>query len=163
MARIIELLTVNIAVESLDEAAPLHEAIGLTSIAPVQWPDPPIQMTDMTFEVPPSSAFSLIEPWEGQGPVAKFIERRGPGVYSIAVRVDSLPEAMREWSEAGLEWVLDTPAEVPGGHAARYVADRVTVNWVKPKSFGGVLLEVFELHGTVRLFRDTATTNRSEA
>ncbi|MBO0878327.1 MAG: VOC family protein [Pseudonocardia sp.] len=162
MAVITEFLTVNVAVESLDETAPLFQAIGLSSIAPAQWPAPPIQMTDVTFEVPPSSAFSLIEPWEGQGPVAKFIERRGPGVYSIAVRVDSLSEAMREWSEAGLEWVLDAPAEVPGGRAARYVADRVTVNWVKPKSFGGVLLEVFELHGAVRPFRDTTLTRQSE-
>lgn len=151
-ARILEFLTVNIAVESLEKSIPLYRALGLSHIAPAEWPDPPIQMTDVTFEVPPTAAFSLIQPWQGEGPVAKFIGKRGPGVYSIAVRVDSLEKAMREWSAAGLQWVLDTPATVPGGRAARYVADRVTVNWVNPRSLGGVLLEVFEFHGSVRLY-----------
>jgi hypothetical protein len=156
MARILEFLTVNIAVESLDKSIPRYQALGLSHITPAEWPEPPIQMTDVTFEVPPTAAFSLIEPWKGEGPVASFINKRGPGVYSIAVRVDSLEEAMREWSAAGLTWVLDTPAEVPGGRAARYVADRVTVNWVHPRSFGGVLLEVFELHGSVRPYREVS-------
>lgn len=152
MAAITELLTVNIAVDSLASTAPKYEALGLSSLPAARWPEPPIQMTDVTFEVPPSSAFSLIEPWEGGGPVGRFIARRGPGVYSVAVRVDDLEEAMREWREHGLDWVLDEPADVPEGRAARYAADRVTVNWVTPRSFGGVLLEVFELHGDVWLY-----------
>lgn len=161
MATITEFLTVNIAVESLTDAIPQYQAMGIAHLPPAQWPEPPIEMTDVTFEVPPApAAFSLIEPWEGAGPVGKFIEKRGPGVYSIAVRVDSLQEAMRAWAEAGMEWVLDTPADVPGGRAARYVADRVTVNWVKPKTFGGVLLEVFELHGNVRIHPGSATATK---
>jgi methylmalonyl-CoA/ethylmalonyl-CoA epimerase len=157
MAIITEFLTVNIAVESLANSIPQYQALGLGHLPAALWPEAPIEMTDVTFELPPTpTAFSLIEPWEGGGAVGRFIERRGPGVYSIAVRVDNLQEAMRDWSAAGMEWVMDHPAEVPEGRAARYVADRVTVNWVKPKTLGGVLLEVFELQGNVRLHPDSS-------
>ncbi|MGO4384724.1 VOC family protein [Specibacter sp. RAF43] len=160
MAKITEFLTVNIAVESLAHSIPQYEALGLGHLPAAPWPEPPIEMTDVTFEIPPTpAALSLIEPWKGGGAVGKFIEKRGPGVYSIAVRVDDLEAAMRDWSAAGMEWVMEVPAEVPEGRAARYVADRVTVNWVKPKSFGGVLLEVFEIKGNVRLHPDSSAAN----
>lgn len=151
MASITELLTVNIAVESLTTSIPRYEALGLSRLPAATWPDPPIEMTDVTFEVPPHSALSLIEPWNGGGPVGRFIDKRGPGVYSVAVLVDDLEEAMREWGVHGLDWVLPEPVEVPEGRAARYEADKVTVNWVTPRTFGGVLLEVFEFHGDVWL------------
>jgi len=159
MAKIIEFLTVNIAVESLDEMVPKYQKMGLSHIPPARWPDPPIQMTDISVELDPSpAAFSLIEPWEGtNGPVSRFIEKRGPGLYSVGVRTDNLVELMAEWREFGLEWVLEEPEEVPGGRAARYVADRALVNWVKPASLGGVLFEVFELQGNFWLHPESIT------
>jgi methylmalonyl-CoA/ethylmalonyl-CoA epimerase len=163
MARILEFLTVNIAVESLDEALPKYQRMGLSHVPPAPWPDPPIQMTDVSLELAPSPvALSLIEPWEGTGPVAGFIHKRGPGVYSIAVRVDDMAEVMVEWQRAGMAWVLDEPAEVPGGRAARYLADRVLVNWVRPKTLGGVLFEVFELQGNVRLHPESIAPEKGE-
>lgn len=152
MGHILEFLTVNIAVESLETTIETFGQIGLTHIEPVRFPDPPIQMTDVTFLLPERAALSFIEPWQGEGPVARFNGTRGPGMYSVAVRVDDLRETMRSWQKAGLEWVLPEPVPVPGGRAARYVADDVTVNWVKPKSLGGVLLEAFEINGNVRDF-----------
>lgn len=164
MAKILEFLTVNIAVESLDEVLPKYRHMGLSHVPPAPWPDPPIQMTDVSLELDPSPvALSLIEPWEGQGPVATFIEKRGPGIYSIAVSVDDIVWIMADWREAGMDWVLDTPTEVPGGRAARYVADRVLVNWVKPRTLGGVLFEVFELQGEVRLHTESTPSERADA
>jgi 4-hydroxyphenylpyruvate dioxygenase-like putative hemolysin len=151
-SHITEFLTVNIAVESLGTSIPLFERMGLVPIAPAHFPDPPIQMTDVTLPVPGGAAFSLIEACEGQGPVGRFTSRRGPGLYSVAVRVDDLAATMRDWAAEGLEWVSREPVPVPGGRAARYVADEVTVNWVTPKSLGGVLLEAFEITGNVRDF-----------
>ena len=163
MARILEFLTVNIAVESLAEALPKYRSMGLSHVPPAPWPDAPIQMTDVSLELDPSPvALSLIEPWQGAGPVADFIHKRGAGVYSVAVRVDDMAEVMAEWQRAGMAWVLDEPAEVPGGRAARYLADRVLVNWVRPKTLGGVLFEVFELQGNVRLHPETISPEKGE-
>jgi hypothetical protein len=153
MTHITEFLTVNIAVASLERSIPLFEGLGLAHIAPAPFPDPPIQMTDVTFPLPGRAAFSLIEPSDGEGPVARFNHRRGPGLYSVAVRVDDLAATMRDWSAGGLAWVSPEPVPVPGGRAGRYVADEVTVNWVTPKSLGGVLLEAFEINGNVRDFQ----------
>lgn len=152
MIKATEFLTVNIAVEDMAAMRARYQAIGLAALPPAEWPEPPIQMTDVTLGFPGAeTAISLIEPWEGGGPVGKFIEKRGAGLYSVAVRVDDLAAAMKDWAAHGMEWVLEKPAEVPGGRAARYVADRVLVNWVKPRTFGGVLLEVFEFQGNVAL------------
>lgn len=163
MARILEFLTVNIAVESMDEMLPKYRHMGLGHVPPAPWPDPPIQMTDVSLELDPSPvALSLIEPWEGEGPVAKFIDKRGPGMYSIAVRVDNIREAMEEWEAVGMKWVIPEPAEVPGGRAARYVADKVLVNWVVPSTLGGVLFEVFELIGNVRIHPESPSLTGEE-
>ena len=72
------------------------------------------------------------------------------GVYSIAVRVDSLAEVMRDWAATGIEWVLPAPQELPPNTpAGRYRPEKVRINWVKPSSLGGIMLEVFEFEGRV--------------
>jgi catechol 2,3-dioxygenase-like lactoylglutathione lyase family enzyme len=149
MARVLEMVTVNIAVPSIAEAVPRYEALGLAHVDPVDFPEPPIQMTDVSFPIPGASGFSLIQANSPDSPVARFIDRRGPGCFSIAVRVDDLAEAMRDWS---FQWVLSAPDVMENGRAARYVVERLLMNWVKPQSFGGVLLEVFEFQGRVRLY-----------
>ena len=150
-SHIIEFLTVNIAVESLAASVPTYQRLGLGDIEPVQFPDPPIEMTDVSMCLPGTAALSLIEPWSGGGPVGKFINRRGPGVYSIAFRVDDLVATMHDWSAAGFSWVSPAPVAVPGGRAGGYAADQAAMNWLPPKSVDGVLIEVFELTGNVRL------------
>jgi hypothetical protein len=92
----------------------------------------------------------VIAPTGPGSPVQRFLEKRGEGAYSIAVRVDSLEEVMREWAATGIQWVLPEPYEFPPGNAAgRYVPERLKANWVKPGSLGGVMLEVFEFIGKV--------------
>ena len=57
---------------------------------------------------------------------------------------------MQEWP--GVSWVLDKPYEFESGNpAARYVPDKLRVNWIKPSSLGGVMLECFEFVGNVKL------------
>jgi hypothetical protein len=58
---------------------------------------------------------------------------------------------MAEWGAAGLDWVLPEPYEFGAGHpAARYAPEGLKVNWVKPSSLDGVMLECFEFVGEVR-------------
>ncbi len=149
MAKILELLTVNIAVESLDESIPKYEALGIRHVEPEHMPEPPAEITDVSFPLP-AGALSLIAATAPSSPVARFLERRGPGVYSIAVRVDDIREAMREWGERGMEWVLDEPAVLEDAAAVQHRVERLLMNWVKPSSLNGVMLEVFEFAGDVR-------------
>ncbi len=150
MGKILELLTVNVAARDLDATLDKYRAMGLSSLTPSHMPEPPAEITDVTFPIGPIGSISVIAATGPSSPVARFLEKRGQGIYSIAVRVDSLAEVMVEWSAAGLDWVLPEPYEFTANHpAARYVPERIKVNWVKPSSLDGVMLECFEFIGEV--------------
>jgi hypothetical protein len=152
MGRIIEFITVNVAARDLDGTLAKWRAIGLSSLPPAHMPQPPAEITDVTLPFGPSGAVSVIAPTSPKSPVQRFLDNRGDGAYSIAVRVDSLSDAMREWSDAGVQWVLPAPYEFPPGTpAGRYRPERLKGNWVRPGSLGGVMLEVFEFAGAVQV------------
>lgn len=151
MARILELLTVNVAVAEIEAAAAKYAAMGLPALPAFPMPEPPAEIVDVSIPIGPMGAVSLIAATGPGSPIKRFIDRRGEGVYSIAVRVDSLDEVMRAWSANGLQWVLPEPYEFDSGNpAARYIPERLRVNWVKPSSLNGVMLECFEFVGEVR-------------
>jgi hypothetical protein len=150
MGHILELLTVNIAVRDTGGIAAKLAAFGLPSLPPSVMRDPPAEIVDVSVPVGASGAISLIEPTSSGSPVSRFLEKRGEGLYSITVRVDSLEEVMREWSMHGVAWVLAVPYEFPSGTpAARYMPEKLRANWIKPASLNGVMLEVFEFVGEV--------------
>jgi hypothetical protein len=148
MGKILELLTVNVAARDLDGTLAKWRKLGLATLPPAHMPDPPIEITDVTLPLGPMGAISVIAPTGPGSAVHRFLEKRGAGAYSIAVRVDSLAEVMREWTAAGIEWVLPAAADLPPGTpAGRYKPERAKINWIKPASLGGIMLEVFEFVG----------------
>ena len=150
MAKILEYITINYAVADLDAAVATFSALGLGNVAPNVMPDPPAQITDVTFPLGAEGALSLVAPTDPTSTVQKFLERKGEGMLSFAVRVDDLSTLMAEWSAHGIEWVLPEPYVFPTGTAAaRYRVETLKANWVKPGSLHGMLMECFEFCGTV--------------
>jgi methylmalonyl-CoA/ethylmalonyl-CoA epimerase len=150
MGKILEFITVNVATGDLEGTLGKWRAMGLATMPPVHMPSPPAEITDVTLPLGPTGAVSVIAPTGPGSPVQRFLDKRGEGAYSIAVRVDDLAEVMRDWAAAGMQWVLPEPYEFPPGNAAgRYVPERLKANWVKPSSLSGVMLEVFEFVGKV--------------
>ena len=80
------------------------------------------------------SRIELIEPSETGTPVANFIEKRGPGLHHVAIRVPDLDAAVARLKAGGAR-VLNEPRPGAGGHI--YV-------FVHPASTGGVLLELIQ-------------------
>ena len=80
------------------------------------------------------SRIELLEPASSTSPVAKFIDRRGPGLHHVALRVPDLNAAIERLQAAGCR-VLGTPQRGAGGHL--YV-------FVHPASTGGVLWELIQ-------------------
>jgi hypothetical protein len=149
MARILEFLTVNVAARNVDDTVAKYRSLGLAALPPFPMPQPPAEIVDVSLPIGEQGAISVIAPTGPGSPVQRFIDKRGEGVYSIAVRVDDLEAAMREWP--GVQWVLDKPYEFPSGNpAARYIPDRLRANWIKPASLNGVMLECFEFKGSVK-------------
>ncbi len=73
----------------------------------------------------------IIQPL-GEGPIADFLEKRGPGFHHVAFEVPDLPEALEEVSGAGVR-VLGEPK--PGIHGGR-------IAFLHPNGTQGTMVEL---------------------
>jgi methylmalonyl-CoA/ethylmalonyl-CoA epimerase len=81
------------------------------------------------------SAIELIAARGNEG-LARFIEKRGPGLHHIAVEVDDIGAALSELRERGTPLIDQQPRVGARGHR---------VAFVHPKATGGLLLELVEV------------------
>ncbi len=81
------------------------------------------------------ATIELLEPLSGEGPIARFLERRGEGIHHVAVVVPSVERALEAARGAGFEPIDAAPR--PGAHGAR-------VAFLHPKTTSGVLVELME-------------------
>jgi methylmalonyl-CoA/ethylmalonyl-CoA epimerase len=88
-----------------------------------------------------SQRIELLEPTSPESPVAKFLQKRGPGVHHLAFAVADCQQRIRVLAEAGAPLLDRAPR--PGAHGCK-------VAFVHPKHLGGVLAELVEdpHHGT---------------
>jgi methylmalonyl-CoA epimerase len=77
----------------------------------------------------------LLEPADPDGPIAKFLARRGPGIHHVCYRVPDLDAALARARAAGYRLVDETPRR---GVSGRRIA------FLHPKATGGILLELTE-------------------
>lgn len=138
---------VSIVVHNLDEAVATYSStLGLTPSAVHSDPRPPIQSRSATFKIG-ESCIALMEATEPDSPIARFLEKRGEGLFSIALAVPNLDSASDDLRRNGADLLLDSPMEFPSFPAYDRVYSLARMNFVRPKSLHGVLVEVQELHG----------------
>ena len=77
----------------------------------------------------------LICPTDPEGPIARFLAKRGEGLHHVAYAVPDLSEALSRLSDAGLRLIDAVPRT--GAHGWR-------IAFVHPESCGGVLTELVE-------------------
>lgn len=75
----------------------------------------------------------LLEPQKADHTVAKFLEKRGPGLHHVSLEVADIRDALVRAKAAGVRLIDEEPR--PGAHGS-------TVAFLHPKSLGGVLLEL---------------------
>jgi methylmalonyl-CoA/ethylmalonyl-CoA epimerase len=81
------------------------------------------------------SEVELLAPDAPEGPIAKFLARRGPGIHHICYRVPDLDAALAACRRAGYRLIDETPRTGAGGHR---------IAFVHPKATAGILLELTE-------------------
>ncbi|MFT5698771.1 MAG: methylmalonyl-CoA/ethylmalonyl-CoA epimerase [Desulforhopalus sp.] len=81
------------------------------------------------------SEVELLESTSPDGPVAKFIEKKGTGFQHVAFRVANIEEALAELKEKGIQLIDQTPRIGAGG---------AKIAFLHPKATGGVLVELCE-------------------
>ena len=72
---------------------------------------------------------------DGEGPIGKFIDKKGGGIHHIALQVDNVQNAIDELLAEGVQMVDRRPRD--GAHKTK-------VAFVHPKSTGGLLVELVE-------------------
>lgn len=83
----------------------------------------------------PAPRIELVTPLEGQGPLVRHLDRRGPGLHHLAFRTDDIDGDMARLKDRGYRFTTPEPTE--GAHHTR-------VAFLHPKDMGGVLIELVE-------------------
>jgi len=79
------------------------------------------------------SEVELLESTAPDGPVAKYIEKRGQGIQHVAFRVENIDEALAELKEKGVQLIDQQPRIGAGG---------ARIAFLHPKATNGVLVEL---------------------
>jgi methylmalonyl-CoA/ethylmalonyl-CoA epimerase len=77
----------------------------------------------------------LLQAAAPDSPVARFLERRGPGIHHLCLAVDDLDDALARCRAAGIRLVDERP---------RIGAEGKRIAFLHPKTTGGVLIELSE-------------------
>jgi methylmalonyl-CoA/ethylmalonyl-CoA epimerase len=124
---------IGIAVKSLAEAVPTWEALlGINASGTEEVPS---ELVRVAFFGDGPGRVELLEATGPDSPIARHIERRGPGIHHVCFRVTDLEEALERAGDAGLAPIPPGIREGAGGHR---------VAFLHPRNTGGVLLELTE-------------------
>lgn len=122
---------IGIAVTSLEEAIPFYEnTLGLKCYAVEEVAD---QKVKTAFFMVGQTKIELLESTDPEGPIGKFIEKKGPGVHHLAFAVDKVNDALSELNEKGVQLIDKT---------SRKGAEGLQIGFLHPKSTLSVLTEI---------------------
>jgi methylmalonyl-CoA/ethylmalonyl-CoA epimerase len=122
---------IGIAVRDLDEALAFYrDALGL-EIGEAE--DVPSQQVRARFVPLGDASLELLEATGEQSAIARSIERRGPGLHHVTLRVDDIAAALAQLKARGVRLVDEEPREGAGGSL---------VAFIHPSAAQGVLVEL---------------------
>ena len=128
---------IGIAVADLREALAFYrDALGLEVEAPEEVT---AQRVRAHFVPTGEAALELLEATAPDSPIAKYIEKRGPGLHHITLRVEDIDAALMQLKARGVRLIDETPR--PGAHGSR-------VAFIHPSSAHGVLVELKQQRST---------------
>ena len=122
---------IGVAVESIEDALAFYrDVLGLGPGEPEEADG--ARIVSLPFGGP---QVELLEPRNPDGPIAKFLARRGPGIHHICYRVPDLDRVLAACRAAGYRLIDEVPRPGAGGHR---------IAFVHPKSTAGILIELTE-------------------
>ena len=124
---------IGIAVKSIEQAGKFYTDVLGLDIEEIETVAE--QKVNVAFIPITDSEVELLESVEPDGPVAKYIEKRGEGIQHIAFRVDDINQCLAELKEKGVRLIDQTPRHGAGG---------AKIAFIHPKETNGVLVEICE-------------------
>lgn len=124
---------IGIAVNNLEESIKYYEEVlGMKCYAIEEVTD---QKVKTAFFKVGQTKIELLESTDPEGPIGKFIEKKGEGIHHLAFAVKDLAGALTEAEEKGVKLIDKTP---------RKGAEGLNIGFLHPKSTKGVLTELCE-------------------
>lgn len=125
---------IGIAVKNLNDAILFYEGIfGLKCYAIEEVTE---QKVKTAFFMVGQTKIELLESTDPEGPIGKFIEKKGEGIHHLAFAVENLQEKLLGVEEKGVKLIDKNP---------RKGAEGLNIGFLHPKSTFGVLTELCEL------------------
>jgi methylmalonyl-CoA epimerase len=123
---------VSIAVAELADALVFYrDVLGLQAAGEIELPGQGVKLVRLRAgEV----EIELMQPLDSTATLARFLERRGPGLHHISIEVDDIELEMRTLLARGVDLIDREPRDGPDGRIA----------FVQPRSAAGVLIELTE-------------------
>ncbi|MTI68041.1 MAG: methylmalonyl-CoA epimerase [Firmicutes bacterium] len=124
---------IGVAVKDLEETLKFYrDVLGLELQGTEVVKD---QRVKVAFLPVGDTEMELLESTDKEGPIYKYIEKKGEGIQHIAYRVDDIEKAIKEMKEKGIKMIDEKP---------RYGAGGAKIAFLHPKSTHGVLVELCE-------------------
>ena len=122
---------IGIAVENLEESISFYEHIlGLKCYAIEEVKD---QQVRTAFFKIGEVKIELLESTDHEGPIGKFVAKKGPGLHHIAFAVENTNNVLKEINAEGVRLI---------DKQSRKGAEGLDIGFIHPKSTGGVLIEL---------------------
>jgi methylmalonyl-CoA epimerase len=126
---------IGIAVQSIEEAMLFYlDKLGLALKDELELPDRQLKVAFVEAE---NTLIELLEPTDPDTPVARFLERRGPGMHHLCFGTIDIHQHLQELKDRGVELIDEAPR--PGAHG--------DVVFLQPASAYGVLIELLQPKG----------------
>jgi methylmalonyl-CoA/ethylmalonyl-CoA epimerase len=124
---------IGIAVTNLEAAISFYEKVlGLTCYNIEEIPD---QKVRTAFLMAGETKIELLESTDPEGPIGKFITKKGEGIHHIAFSVEKIEEQLEHASKQGIALIDCKP---------RKGAEGLDIAFLHPKATSGVLIELCE-------------------
>jgi len=125
---------IGIAVQSLADAIPFYrDNLGMDFMGTEEVAE---QKVTVAFFQIGEAKIELLEPTAADSPVAKFIEKNGPGIHHVAYEVADIEAAIAKLTADGARMIDSVPRN--GAHGAR-------IAFIHPKTSRGVLTELCQM------------------
>lgn len=98
--------------------------------------DVPAEKSQVAFLPVGGSEIELVRPTTDDSGLARYLEKRGPGMHHICLEVDDIDGMLAQLKQKGVQLINETPMDGIGGR--RYA-------FIHPKAAGGVMVELYQL------------------
>jgi methylmalonyl-CoA/ethylmalonyl-CoA epimerase len=122
---------IGIAVKSLKDSIPFYEKLLGTKCYSIE--EVKDQRVKTAFFLIGQTKIELLESTDPEGPIGRFLEKKGEGIHHLAFAVGNADNALNEAKELGIELI---------DKQSRKGAEGLNIGFLHPKSTKGILIEL---------------------